>query len=77
MAREVQRRFDTAAGAVIVEIEDALGVRSVHTIYALDPAGQPVDVEAAVRARLAEVDQRAERLRQAFVRAGWRPAPER
>jgi len=74
MAREVQRSFDPAAGAVIVVIEDELGTRSVHTIYALDPAGQPVDVEAAVRARLAEAAQRARQLRAAFARAGW-PGP--
>jgi hypothetical protein len=72
VAREVQRSFDAAAGAVVVVIEDELGARSVHTIYALDPAGQPVDVEAAVRARIAEAATRAARLRAAFARAGWR-----
>lgn len=72
MAKEISRQFDAAAGAVVVTIEDELGARSVHTIYALRPDGSEADVAAAVKAALTGAAARAQKLKAAFQKAGWR-----
>jgi hypothetical protein len=71
MARIIEKRFDVAAAAVIVTIEDELGARSVHTIHVLEPDGTEADVEAAIAARLAEVAERAARVAIALRKHGW------
>ena len=71
MAQIVEKRFDPAAGAIIVTIEDELGARSVHTIHVLEPGGTEADVEAAIAARLAEAAERATRVAAALRKHGW------
>jgi hypothetical protein len=71
MAQIVEKRFDPAAGAIIVTIEDELGARSVHTIHVLEPGGTEADVEAAIAARLAEAAERAARIAAALRKHGW------
>lgn len=73
MAQIVEKRFDPAAGAIIVTIEDELGARSVHTIHVLEPGGTEADVEAAIAARLAEAAERAARIAAALRKRGWSP----
>lgn len=72
MAREISRRFDTQAAAVVVTIEDELGARSVHTIYALRPDGSEQDVPSAISAALSDAAARAKKVKTAFQKAGWR-----
>ena len=72
MAQIVEKRFDPAAGAIIVTIEDELGARSVHSIHVLEPDGAEADVEAAIAARLAEAAERAARVAAALRKHGWR-----
>jgi hypothetical protein len=73
MSRVVEKRFDAAAGAVIVTIEDDLGVRSVHTIHVLEPDGREADVEGYLAARLREAEERAAKVKAAFAKHGWIP----
>jgi len=73
MSRVLLKQFDLAAGAVIVTIEDGLGVRSVHTIHVLEPDGREADVQGYLAARLREADERAAKLTAAFARHGWTP----
>ncbi len=74
MSRVLVKQFDLAAGAVIVTIEDDLGVRSVHTIQVLEPDGREADVQGYLVARLREADERAAKLKAAFARHGWIPS---
>lgn len=71
MSRVLVKQFDLAAGAVVVTIEDDLGVRSVHTIHVLEPDGREADVQGYLVARLREADERAAKLKAAFARHGW------
>lgn len=70
-SREVERKFDPAAGAVIVTIEDDLGVRSVHTIHVIEPDGSETDVQACIATRLREADERSAKVKAAFEKHGW------
>lgn len=70
-SKEISRTFDPAAGAIVVTIEDALGVRSVHTVYALGPDGREADVAGQIAARMKEADDRAVKLKAAFLKHGW------
>jgi hypothetical protein len=72
MAKEIGRRFDSAAAAVVVTIEDDLGARSVHTIYALRADGTEEDVEGVVAQAIADAGIRAEKVKAAFRKAGWK-----
>ncbi len=73
MSRVIVKEFDLAAGAVIVTIEDELGVRNVHTIHVLEPDGREADVEGYLAARLREADERAAKVKAAFAKHGWIP----
>lgn len=70
-AREIERQFDVALGAIIVTIEDDLGVRSLHTIHVIAADGSEPDVAKIVQDRLAAADQRAVKVRAAFKKHGW------
>lgn len=72
MAKEIGRRFDPAAAAVIVTIEDDLGTQSVHTIYALRADGTEEAVDAAAAQAVADAQARAEKVKKAFRKAGWK-----
>lgn len=72
MAKETSRHFDAASAAVVVTIEDELGARSVHTIHVLRPDGSEEDVTAVVAQKLDEAASRAEKVKAAFQKAGWR-----
>ena len=72
-SRIADKRFDAHAGAILVTIEDDLGVRSVHTIHVLAPDGSEVDAAAAIAAALLQADDRAARVRAAFAKHGWTP----
>jgi predicted ArsR family transcriptional regulator len=72
MAKEIGRRFDSAAAAVVVTIEDDLGARCVHTIYALRADGTEEDVEGVVAKAIADAQARAEKVKAAFRKAGWK-----
>jgi len=72
-ARITDKRFDAHAGAILVTIEDDLGVRSVHTIHVLAPDGSEVDAAAAIGAALRQADERAARVRAVFAKHGWTP----
>ncbi len=72
MAKEITRRFDPAAAAVFVTIEDELGARSVHTIQVLRADGAQEDVEEVVRKAIEEAAARAEKVKLAFRAAGWK-----
>jgi hypothetical protein len=72
MAKEISRRFDVAAAAVVVTIEDALGARSVHTIHVVRPDGTEEDVEGVVAKAIADAGARAEKVATAFRKAGWK-----
>lgn len=72
MAKEIRRRFDSAAAAVVVTIEDELGTQSVHTIYALRADGTEEDIEGVVAKAIAGAQARAEKVKAAFQKAGWR-----
>jgi hypothetical protein len=71
-ARVIQKAFSVHTGAIHVTLEDDLGARSVHTINVLEPDGTEADVAAIIAAALRQADHRAERLRAAFERHGWR-----
>jgi len=70
-SREVERRFDPAAGAIVVTIEDALGTRSVHTIHVLEPNGSEADVTGHIQARLKEAAERARKVEKIFRKHGY------
>lgn len=70
-ARIVDKQFDVQAGAVVVTIEDELGVRSVHTIHVLEPDGREADVAEHIAQALAAAEERAGKVRAAFSRHGW------
>lgn len=72
MAKEISRRFDAATGAVVVTVEDELGARSVHTIHVLLPDGTEEDVAGAVAKVIADAGTRAEKMKAAFRKAGWK-----
>jgi ribosomal protein L14 len=72
MAKEISRKFDAAAAAVIVTIEDELGARSVHTIHVLRPDGSEEDVAAVIAQTLADAAVRAAKIKAAFQKSGWR-----
>ncbi len=72
MAKEIGRRFDAGAGAVVVTIEDELGARSFHTIHVLRPDGSEEDVAGAVAKAIADAGARAKKVEEAFRKAGWK-----
>lgn len=72
MAKEIKRRFDAAVGAVVVTVEDELGARSVHTIHVLRPDETEEDVAGAVAKAIADAGTRAEKVKAAFRKAGWK-----
>ncbi len=72
MAREINRRFDPAAAAVYVTIEDELGTRSVHTIQVLRADEAQEDVEEIVKKAIDDAAARAKKVRAAFCAAGWK-----
>ena len=72
MAKEISRRFDSAAAAVVVTIEDDLGAQSFHTIYALRADGTEEDVDGVVARVIADAGARAEKVKAAFQKAGWK-----
>lgn len=72
MAKEIGRKFDPGAGAVVVTIEDELGARTVHTIHVLRQDGSEEDVAAIVTQKLSEAAARAAKIKSAFQKSGWR-----
>ncbi len=70
-ARIVDKQFDVQAGALVVTIEDELGVRSVHTIHVLEPDGREAEVAGHIAQALAAADERAGKVRAVFSRHGW------
>ncbi|HVB35391.1 MAG TPA: hypothetical protein VNJ52_13605 [Patescibacteria group bacterium] len=72
MAKEIARKFDSGAAAVVVTIEDELGAQSVHTIHVLRPDGTEEDVAAVVAQKIAEAAARAAKVKAAFQKSGWR-----
>lgn len=68
MATILSKTFDTAHGAVFLNVKDAvLGNISVHTIYV---AGLQ-DVQAAIDKALADVDAQAQAIKSGLEAAGW------
>lgn len=70
-ARIVDKQFDVHAGAVVVTIEDDIGVRSVHTMHVIEPDGREADVAGQIASALAAADERAMKVRAAFTKHGW------
>ncbi|HVB99016.1 MAG TPA: hypothetical protein VNJ12_06745 [Candidatus Dormibacteraeota bacterium] len=72
MAKEIGRKFDASAAAVVVTIEDELGARSVHTIHVLRPDGSPEDVSSVVAKAISGAAARAAKVKAAFEKSRWR-----
>jgi hypothetical protein len=72
MAKEIGRRFDAEGAAVVVTIEDDLGAKSFHTIYALRADGTEEDVDGVVGKAIADAGARAEKVKATFRKAGWK-----
>ncbi len=70
-ARIVDKQFDVHAGALVVTIEDDLGVRNVHTIHVIEPDGREADVAGHIAGALAAADARAAKVRVVFAKHGW------
>jgi hypothetical protein len=71
-SRIIEKKFDVHQGAVVVTVEDDLGARSVHTIQVVEPDGSEADVAGCITRALAAADVRAEKVRAAFQKHGWR-----
>lgn len=70
MAQVISKTFDLPHGAIVIRVQDALGVESVHTAYVTGP--NPVaDVQAWIAKVLADTDAAASALHAAFTAAGW------
>lgn len=75
MATEISRTFDVAGGKVVLEIQDALGNKSVHSIYVSGPSAVK-DVPAAITSVMADTDSNCADLQKALESAGWKAAPD-
>ena len=70
-AKIIEKIFDASAGAVVVTIEDDLGVRSVHTLHVLEPDGSEAQVAGHIDQALTQADERAAKISVAFEKHGW------
>ena len=70
-AKIIEKTFDAPAGAVVVTIEDDLGVRSVHTLHVLEPDGSEAQVAGHIDHALAQADERSAKISAAFAKHGW------
>ena len=70
-AKIITKIFDAPAGAVVVTIEDDLGVRSVHSLHVLEPDGSEAQVARHIDDALAQADERAAKISAAFEKHGW------
>ncbi|NDQ58048.1 MAG: hypothetical protein GZ088_13330 [Acidipila sp.] len=70
-AKIIEKTFDPSAGAVVVTIEDDLGVRSVHTLHVLEPDGSDAQIARHMDHALAQADERSAKISVAFKKHGW------
>ena len=70
-AKIIEKTFDASAGAVVVTIEDDLGVRSVHTLHVLEPDGSHAPIARHIDQALAQADERSAKIAVAFKKHGW------
>lgn len=81
MAKEIERRFDHHAAAIVVTLEDDFGRQEIHTLHVVNtekcPAcghirqlGTQADLDAHIESLRAEMEQRSDRLIEVFEAHG-------